>query len=287
MEGHTEHKDDIPLGLQVPTLVFAFFICFAFGGLLSALLVGDMSETGNARLMAGISNFTLFLLPGLIFSVFLYRKSWLHSVDAHRNTSPLSYLFTFAATLGALPLVHLLYFINKKIPLPDYLTNMDEGSNALLSKLLSTESTWEIIPLLGLLALLPALGEEWIFRGIIQKRLGGIIQNPHIPVWITGFLFSLLHFQFQGFFPRFFLGLFLGYLFLWSKSLWLPIFAHFVNNGVQVFIFVLGNEETSPEIDEPILTQPWWLISGALVFSTALYFLKQLTVKNNETKNVT
>jgi membrane protease YdiL (CAAX protease family) len=42
--------------------------------------------------------------------------------------------------------------------------------------------------------------------------------------------------QFYGFFPRFALGVLLGYMYLWSGTLWLPILAHFINNAGAVIL---------------------------------------------------
>ncbi len=58
-------------------------------------------------------------------------------------------------------------------------------------------------------------------------------------IWVSAILFSALHMQFYGFFPRMLLGAFFGYLLLWSGSLWLPIIAHFVNNCVAVIFYYL------------------------------------------------
>jgi hypothetical protein len=82
------------------------------------------------------------------------------------------------------------------------------------------------------IAILPALGEELIFRGVMQKILADVFRKKYLAVWITAFFFSFVHLQFYGFLPRLILGLAFGYLYLWSASLWLPIIAHFVNNAV-------------------------------------------------------
>ena len=84
------------------------------------------------------------------------------------------------------------------------------------------------------LAIIPSVAEEMIFRGILQQILCRIFRSYHIGIWITAFLFSAIHFQFFGFFPRLILGLSFGYLFYWSGNLWLAIIAHFINNAVLV-----------------------------------------------------
>jgi hypothetical protein len=92
------------------------------------------------------------------------------------------------------------------------------------------------------MAFIPAFSEEFFFRGAVQKILKGIIKNNHIVILITAFIFSTIHFQFYGFFPRFILGIYLGYLAVWSGTLFLPIVAHFLHNGISLCIeFVSQN----------------------------------------------
>ena len=68
--------------------------------------------------------------------------------------------------------------------------------------------------------------------------------KAHIAIWITAIIFSAVHFQFYGFIPRVLLGAFFGYLALWSGSLWLPIFAHALNNSLVVISTWLTKRNT-------------------------------------------
>jgi membrane protease YdiL (CAAX protease family) len=86
------------------------------------------------------------------------------------------------------------------------------------------------------MALLPSLFEEFLFRGTLQPFLTKWFVNKHIAIIVTAFIFSAIHLQFFGFFPRFLLGIYLGYLFLWGKSLWLPILAHFLHNAISLIL---------------------------------------------------
>ena len=94
-----------------------------------------------------------------------------------------------------------------------------------------------------MIALLPALGEELLFRGIVQKIFTQWSKNVHLGVWISAVLFSAMHVQFYGFIPRMMLGALLGYLLVWSGSLWLPIMAHFVNNASAVIFTYLFDKQ--------------------------------------------
>ncbi len=100
--------------------------------------------------------------------------------------------------------------------------------------LVSAGSVQMMIANLIILAVLPAAGEEMIFRGVIQRMLGRILRRGDMAVWLAAFIFSAMHFQFYGFIPRFILGLVFGYLYYWTGNLWLPVTAHIINNSVTV-----------------------------------------------------
>ena len=89
------------------------------------------------------------------------------------------------------------------------------------------------------IALVPAVAEELVFRGVIQKNLVRWF-SPHVGVWLGAALFSAIHFQFFGFVPRFVLGLVLGYLYLWSGNILVSMAAHFTQNAFQLLILYLA-----------------------------------------------
>ncbi len=190
-----------------------------------------------------MGNLSTFLLPGLLFSFFVYKKKWLNSVSAHIFPQINSLLLGGLVMIISLPFIQFTFLLNQKIPLPNSLIQMESNSNEMLTHLLSMNSPLELFINLFIFAFIPAMGEEWIFRGFLQKRLIPILKNKHIAILITAIIFSAIHFQFQGFIPRVVLGLILGYLFLWSGSLWLAIFAHFIYNGFQVVGFYFASSQ--------------------------------------------
>jgi membrane protease YdiL (CAAX protease family) len=140
--------------------------------------------------------------------------------------------------------------LNSEMNLPQWLSGVEiwisekEDSIGQIFDILMKQETAGIMVLnLFTIAILPALGEEFIFRGVMQKILSAVFRNKHFAVWITALLFSAVHLQFYGFLPRLILGLTFGYLYLWSGSIWLPVIAHFVNNAVPtVGAYVYGWE---------------------------------------------
>jgi membrane protease YdiL (CAAX protease family) len=137
--------------------------------------------------------------------------------------------------------------LNSGLHLPEWLSGIEtwmtkkENEADSLLAMISAADTFGVMMLnLIIIALLPAIGEEMIFRGIFQRIFQRLFRNDHLGIWFIAFIFSAIHLQFFGFIPRFILGLAFGYLYYWGGTLWLPILAHFVNNAVPTVSAYLG-----------------------------------------------
>ena len=132
-------------------------------------------------------------------------------------------------------------------------------------------STSHFILALVVVAIIPAIGEELLFRGLIQNMFTKAFANPHIAIWITGFIFAAIHMQFFGVMPRMLLGVLFGYLYHWSGKLSVAIIGHLVNNGLALIALYLAQKdvvEVSPEQMEQ--AAPW---PAVLVFAAISFFL--------------
>ncbi|MGB1216894.1 MAG: lysostaphin resistance A-like protein [Saprospiraceae bacterium] len=244
----------IPLPLQIITLGFLITVCYLLGvtiiagtfrsmdiDIQSIIQSGDinvmMEHRAAMRMLQGGANLFMFLVPGIIFTHLLYKRNWIGSVFGDKFGKPLLYPIAFLITLASIPLVAMSYHLNKSIPLPSWMLEMEESTNLALSSLLQMDSPLELMIVLLVTSLIPAIGEEWIFRGILQPRFQILLKNKHLAIWVTAILFSTIHGQFQGFIPRMLLGALLGYVMMWSGSLWLAIFVHFINNASQVIAY--------------------------------------------------
>ncbi len=137
-----------------------------------------------------------------------------------------------------------------------------------------------------LVAVLPAIFEELLFRGAIQKLFVNWFKEPHFAIFFTAFWFSIIHFSWYGFLPRMMLGAVLGYLFYYGKSLWLNILMHFINNGIAItaMYFALKNGQDAAKTMND--TFPLWLGAIALVMMIGLLIVyKRVCEKNNTTLN--
>jgi hypothetical protein len=70
--------------------------------------------------------------------------------------------------------------------------------------------------------------------------------------------------QFYGLLPRMAMGILFGYLLIWSGSLWVPVIAHLVNNGMAVITKYYIDKGNLPEDIETIGANDNFLVPGLL-----------------------
>lgn len=186
------------------------------------------------------SQIGLFLLPPFLFIRFHRIATGQHPEWYPKKATLFAVLLTLPLVVLSLPLISWLTDLNMRIPLPEQLIRAEEDAGALTQLFFTHQTPGRFLINLVMIAVIPALGEEFFFRGVLQQQLRTGLRNPHLAVFITAIVFSFFHFQFQGFIPRMFLGLLFGYLMVWSGSVWLPVAAHFINNGSAVVVEYLS-----------------------------------------------
>jgi len=181
--------------------------------------------------------------------------------------------------------------LNADMELPEWLSGIEmwmktkeDEATAVLDLILPSETAGVMFLNVFIIALLPAICEELIFRGVFQRILYGFFKSPHPAIWLTAFLFSAIHLQFYGFIPRFILGLIFGYLFYWGGTLWLPITAHFVNNSVPVIAsFLKSGAITDGTTGISLLKQILILPAPLTIIIVILFYFRRRSNKNSET----
>ena len=148
------------------------------------------------------------------------------------------------AILVAQAFIQFLVELNQKIPLPGFLKGLAEQGKmqeGMEKALLQGSSVLMLLCNTLVLAVIPAVGEEFFFRGLV---LGDLLRgkiNPVFSIVVTGLMFSIAHQQPDNFLAIWVLGCFLGFLFYISGSIWLSVAAHFVNNILVVILQYLVN----------------------------------------------
>ena len=244
------------------------------------------AEPNLLRLILGLNQAFTFLLPGMLTAIIIYKRKRIKNLFLHISPSIRNWGLGVLILLVSMPLVQYTYFLNKLIPLPESWLAQEDSAEAMLTLIMTYNAPYEIIFNLFLIGVLPALGEEIVFRGILQKNLQWWLKNPHAAVWIAAIFFSFIHFQFAGFIPRMLLGAILGYLFYYTQNLWVPIIAHFFNNGTQVLIDFFYKEEMSSLDMENIDSVPWYAALFSLILVIALIvYLRKINIHKTDPQN--
>ena len=166
----------------------------------------------------------------------------------------------------------------------DWAKKSEAQLKALTEHLTNFTSTGHFILAFIIIAIIPGIGEELLFRGLIQNNLRIAFNNHHVAIWLTGFIFAAIHLQFFGVAPRMFLGILFGYLYHWSGKLTVAMLAHLINNGLAVIALYLaqnGTIDIAPEDMERAAPWPVLLVFGVLG-TYLLYDFKQRFSSANE-----
>lgn len=240
------------------------------------------------RVLLMFQHLGMFVVPAIVFAA-LVSTNW----RKYLGFLPIKTVFavgTVFVMLASLPAINALSWLNMQMQFPDFMSGiedvfggMEEGAAELTKAITHTDSVWIFIFNIIVVAMLPAIGEEMIFRGALMPILIKWTGKKHTGVWVSAALFSAMHMQFYGFLPRMMLGALLGYLFLWSRSLWSPIFAHFTNNAFAVFLlFMISRGDISEDLDTftPGTSDIVLLAFSVIAVSGILYALYR--IKSNE-----
>jgi uncharacterized protein len=269
-------------------LVGFFFIGAALTFGMFSLLLGISVEmlqeivshpTADSKLLIwgfqGLSHLLMFIALPLLY-VYYFNKNLTPKFFLRSDNLGIYTLIAVLIFFSAIPLTSWLIELNKSIQLPSWAESKEIDLKKLTEILAYYNNTPEFFIALLVIAILPALGEEILFRGIIQNEFFAILKNPHAAIWVTGFLFSFIHFQFFGFFPRMLLGVLFGYLYYWSGNLVIPILIHFINNALTLIVMNLYKNKI---IDTDFESEPMPAISiliSIIIFTFLLFTFRRL-----------
>ncbi|HTH57680.1 MAG TPA: CPBP family intramembrane glutamic endopeptidase [Cyclobacteriaceae bacterium] len=169
---------------------------------------------------------------------------------------------------------------NQGVHLPGFLKSFEDWARAteddlarITKQLTQFQSVGDFLIGFVVVAVVAGVSEELLFRGIIQSELYRGTKNIHVAIWASAFLFSAIHFQFFGFVPRMLLGALFGYLYYWSGNIFVPMFAHLVNNGflvIMIYLNQLGVIKVDVESTDAVA--PWPVVAAFAVLSVGLIY---------------
>lgn len=250
-------------------------------------ILSNATDPANLQALKFLQLFNalgIFIVPPIVF-VWLFSEKPAETLSLNRISKPSLYALTVLLFLVALPMLNWVVEWNSQINLPDVFSDIEnwmreseDRAMVLTQALLQMDNISQLLVNLVLIAVLPAIGEELLFRGLVQRIFTGWTKNHHLGIWISAILFSALHFQFFGFFPRMLLGALFGYMLFYSGSLWVPIFAHFINNASALIIsYFYGFNTMESEVEKLGVTEDTMLllIPSMLLFITIFYFFRK------------
>lgn len=189
-----------------------------------------------------------FLVPALIFAR-LYNSNVFSYLKVNVTVSISVVVIVMLLTLFLQPLLNASseWLTNWHLPaslsdLEHALKSMEQKNSAFIKQCLDVHTVGELTFNVFLVAVVPAIAEECFFRGGLQQLLAEKM-TTHAAIWVTALIFSSVHFDVTGFIPRLLIGAFLGYLYVWTGSLWTSILAHFINNlfGLVMEFFIYNS----------------------------------------------
>jgi len=257
----------------------AFLAAWIYGFSVSDILAlgtyEDSSYVAASKLIQILGSVGTFIVPAFLFS-YLFDGDFL-SYYKFRNPTGMTPMFLVVLMMvSVIPFINYMAEINMKMEIPiraldQLLRTLESTAEEMMVAFTATNSIGGLLINLLMIGVIAAVGEELIFRGLLQKLMIDMVKNVHLAILITALLFSAFHFQFFSFLPRFVLGVILGYLMYYGKSIWYPILAHFVNNAMGVIYYYFNSRGSADDMLEEIGTST--LIPVAAVVSLALFLL--------------
>ncbi len=247
------------------------------------------AEISILKLLQFMSQLSMFVFPPLALA-WMIRKDkpdFLCLSTVPDIAQALAIIILFVASL---PIIQYTMSLNQQMQLPESMHSLQEWmltkenlAAEITKKFLNTSSTSSYLINLLVMAIMPAVGEELIFRGLLTRWVAKITKNIHLNIIITSIIFSAFHLQFFGFLPRFLLGMLLGYSYYFTQSLWSSILLHFTNNAmtVSVYFWVFKSGKSINPEDVGTVDSYGYVLMSLLVVGGVLYWLATQKTKKH------
>jgi membrane protease YdiL (CAAX protease family) len=273
-------------------LAISFVLCYFIYGVEiikdTSWISGDSTKyIGAFKIMLTFQQIGFFLAPALLLS--LTENSKLSNFYNLKTPQANGLFLVSLIMVVSMPIMGLVNEWNQQMSLPSFFKELevwmknleDQGAKTTEAILKMTSWTTFFINIF-VISFVPAICEEFMFRGAIQRTFLRVFKNPHVSIWLAAFIFSCIHFQFFGFFPRLILGAAFGYIYYWTGSIWYSVWAHFLNNGFAVSVawYLQKNNLPLSKADETNFAWYGYLISAILTLALFKFFKDQNSNQN-------
>lgn len=236
-------------------LLLTFVVGLVVTGLAGGLLLnmgGPDKAVAMSRIATVIQDIFMLIMPALVTALIVTRQP-VKLLALGRMPSAGRVLIAIAVMLLASPAMSWIIELNSSIQLPESLgaleqkmRAMEDSAQATLDFMLGAHTPANLFVNILLIGLLAGFSEELFFRGALQRLINSTGLSVTAAIWISAIIFSAIHMQFYGFVPRMLLGVYFGYLLVWSGSVWLPVIVHAFNNSMFLVLkYMTGNGDPS------------------------------------------
>lgn len=283
-------------GSLVVSTILSIVILMPFFGLEILLDSASVNNLENPEIISALkimqffNGIGMFIIPPILF-FFIYKIDWRKYLNFQLPEKRAHLLLAIVVVFAISPLINAMVFFNESIQLPDFLHGLESWikrtesqAAAIIAAFVKYDSIWVLAVNLLIMAVIPGIGEELLFRGLVQPLFNKITGNIHAAIWISAFLFSALHMQFYGLIPRMFLGAIFGYIYFFSGSIFVPMLGHFVNNFVAIIGYILMNKGLISEDPNKIGISEndyWMTLVSCVLTAFIFYYSFKLRKKTN------
>ena len=267
---------------RVVVLLVALCLFTVIGSALVGIVMRNGITTPSLRIATVLQDCIIFILPAVISALLISpMAARFLGIDSGFRLSQL--LLAVLGMIASIPAMNALVKFNEQLILPESLSAIEswmraaeEQAQESVGILLGQSTVGSLIVSLLIVGVLAGVSEELFFRGALQRIFMSGRMNVHVAIWLTAFVFSAFHLQFFGFLPRLLLGAYFGYLFYWSKSLWLPIVMHVFNNSMVVC--VMWRENSVGEMVRQTESLNNWGADSAMLIIDSIIFTSFIMV---------
>ena len=261
---------------------------FCLTSLVTIALSLTVSGITLTRIALTIQDLLLFICPALC-AAYLFGGNPIKYLQADHAPRAGAIAGIALCLFFAIPAMNLIIEWNESITFPSSLSGLEAwlktqeaNAQSLTAEMMQMSNLAELLVMILIVGILTGIGEEFVFRGILQRLFLNKFHDPHIAVWTTAILFSAVHFPVYGFVPRMLLGAFFGYLLVWSGNIWLPVIAHALNNSLSVIGAYMQKGAEEGTLIDTLGTEKGdigWVIAGMILTVVTIGILRYRLIR--------
>ena len=274
-------------------ILMMFIFCGSIFGIIPISLLEILNNgtrsASDIRVTILIQDLFIFILPPLATQFFIWKTPISKTLQLNKPMLS-TIMWGILAIVSIGPFIDFVSTWNQGLHLPQsmqlieqWMIDSEKEAEVILNSILNTTTWGGYVSNILIISIMAGIGEELLFRGVLQKIFIGWTRNAHIGILLTAAIFSAIHFQFFGFFPRLILGSILGYIYLYSRSLWVPIIIHAINNAMTVAFTPTTFNSENQFIESIYETENnyWFAIIGLAIFALSIWRMrKQYLIKH-------